>query len=181
MLLEDQLPGVEGLPLQLLFLHNDVNVDRHAQKHHLPLLAALGPMPNILCHLQQDGVGLFLGCDHEQTALVSLNWKVCVVDSYADWFFERHGSILEHEVCKFPHPLAREWNAGRWAPQQVQPKKVEPGYVGPPPSQRCLALLRIKRLLDATLCILADGQWVLLGNVPEDLAMQDSADVVLHL
>ena len=63
------------------------------------------------------------------------------------------------------------------APQKVQPKEIELGYICPPLGQGCKALTIVEWLVDATIRVHCDGQGILLGNVLEGCVAHDDIDV----
>ena len=94
--------------------------------------------------------------------------------------FLRGDAFLEHPIPQLLHPPAGQWDAGARAPQEVQPKEIEPAHVCPPLVQGCNALTTVEWLLDATRRILRDGQGLLLGNVLEGFVAHDDIDVILN-
>ena len=77
---QEDLPGIVGFPLRLLLLRDYFDVDRHTQEHQPPLSVVLGPLANIFCNLQEDGVSLRFWRGHQQAALVGFHRKVRAVD-----------------------------------------------------------------------------------------------------
>ena len=89
MVLQYELIGIMGRPLHLLLLRDHINVDWHTQEHQHPLFVVLGTVVNIICNLQEDGVGLLFWRDHQQAALVGAHRKVSDVDCHTDGLLER--------------------------------------------------------------------------------------------
>jgi hypothetical protein len=75
---------IMGRPVHLLLIRDHINVDWHTQEHQRPLFVVLGPLANIICNLQEDGVSLLFWRDHQQAALVGAQRKVSAVDCHTD-------------------------------------------------------------------------------------------------
>jgi len=111
---------------------------------------------------------------------VGAHQKVSAVDCHTYGLLEEDDAFLEHRIPQLLHPPAGQWDAGARAPQEVQPKEIEPAHVCPPLVQGCNALTTVEWLLDATLRVLRDGQGLLLGNVLEGFVAHDDIDVILN-
>ena len=73
--LQYELPRIAGCPLRLLLLRDRIYVDWHTQWHQPPLFVVIGPLANIICNLQEDGMSLLFWRDHQQAALVGAHRK----------------------------------------------------------------------------------------------------------
>ncbi|MFM7986753.1 MAG: hypothetical protein ACKPKO_46310, partial [Candidatus Fonsibacter sp.] len=118
---------------------------------------------------------------HQQVAYAGVHRKVSAVDCDTCGLLEGTDAALAHPVPQLIHPLARQWDAGGMAPQEVQPQKIEPGYVRTLLGQGYLALITVERLLDATLRVLRDGQGIVLGIVLVGFAVHDDIGALLNL
>ena len=117
--------------------------------------------------------------DNQQAALVGVHRKVSAVDCHIYGLLEGMMHVKEHRIPQLLPPWRDNGMPGDRAPQEVQPKEVEPGYVCPPHGQGCNALTTVDLLLDATFRVFRDGQGVLLGKVIEGFVALADIDVFL--
>ncbi|MFM7980159.1 MAG: hypothetical protein ACKPKO_12665, partial [Candidatus Fonsibacter sp.] len=64
-----ELLGIVGRPLQLIRIRDHLDPDWHTQEFQPPLLVVLGPLANIICNLQEDGIIPTFWSDHHQATL----------------------------------------------------------------------------------------------------------------
>ena len=94
MVLQDELPGSVGRPLHLLLLRNHIDKDWRTQYQQPPLFVVIGPLANIICNLQEDGLSLLFWRDHQQAAHVGVHRKVSAVDCHTGGLIEGMMSAL---------------------------------------------------------------------------------------
>ena len=73
MVSQAELIGIVGRPLRLLLFRDHIDVDWHTQENQPPLFVVLGPLANIVCNLQEDGMSLLFWRDHQQVAIVGVH------------------------------------------------------------------------------------------------------------
>ena len=120
-----------GRPLRLLLLHDHIGLDWRAQEHQPPLFVVLGPLANIICNHQEDGMSLLFWREHQQAARVGVHRKFNAVDCHTYGLLE---GMMPSLKIQSPNSFTLWWDNGMPGVGLLKRfnQKNEPGYVCPP-------------------------------------------------